>query len=117
MPSALLGIRSKLPKVGTTIFTHMSKLAEEHQAINLAQGFPEFDCAPDLQKLVDKYIRSGKNQYAPMAGVMALREAISEKVFAATHTEYHPESEITITSGATEALYVAISTVINPGDK
>jgi methionine aminotransferase len=117
MPSALSGIRSKLPRVGTTIFTHMSKLAEEHQAINLAQGFPEFDCSPDLQKLVDKYIRSGKNQYAPMAGVMALREAISEKVFSATQTEYYPESEVTITSGATEALYVAISTVVNPGDE
>ena len=117
MPSALLGIRSKLPKVGTTIFTRMSKLAEEHQAINLAQGFPEFDCSPDLQKLVDKFIRSGKNQYAPMAGVMALREAIAQKVFATSQAEYHPESEITITSGATEALYVAISTVVNPGDE
>lgn len=117
MPSASFEIRSKLPKVGTTIFTRMSKLAEEHQAINLAQGFPEFDCSPDLQKLVDKFIRSGKNQYAPMAGVMALREAISKKVFVATNTEYHPESEITITSGATEALYVAISTVVNPGDE
>lgn len=117
MPSAISGIQSKLPKVGTTIFTHMSKLAEDHKAINLAQGFPEFDCAPDLQKLVDKYIRQGKNQYAPMAGVLALREAISRKVFEATGTEYHPVSEITITSGATEALYVAISTVVNPGDE
>ncbi|WP_159471783.1 methionine aminotransferase [Dyadobacter sp. 3J3] len=117
MPSATSAIRSKLPKVGTTIFTRMSKLAEDYKAINLAQGFPEFDCSPDLQKLVDKYIRQGKNQYAPMAGVMGLREAISQKVFAATNTEYHPESEITITSGATEALYVAISTVVNPGDE
>jgi len=117
MPSATSAIQSKLPKVGTTIFTHMSKLAEDYKAINLAQGFPEFDCSPDLQKLVDKYIKQGKNQYAPMAGVLALREAISKKVFEATSTEYHPVTEITITSGATEALYVAISTVVNPGDE
>ncbi|MCE7071480.1 methionine aminotransferase [Dyadobacter sp. CY327] len=111
------GLRSKLPRVGTTIFTKMSRLAEEHRAINLAQGFPEFDCAPELQKLVGKYIAEGKNQYAPMAGVMPLREAISQKVFAATGKEYHPETEITITSGATEALYVALSTVVHPGDE
>ena len=117
MLSAKTEIRSKLPKVGTTIFTHMSKLAEEHHAINLAQGFPEFDCSPALQKLVDKYIKQGKNQYAPMAGVMALRQAISQKVFNATNTEYHPESEITITSGATEAIYVAISAIVHPGDE
>jgi methionine aminotransferase len=110
-------IQSKLPRVGTTIFTRMSRLAEEHQAINLAQGFPEFDCSSDLQKLVDKYIRLGKNQYAPMAGVMGLREAISQKVYALGSREYHPETEITITSGATEALYVAISTVVNRGDE
>ncbi|MCF2486930.1 methionine aminotransferase [Dyadobacter sp. CY347] len=111
------GFRSKLPRVGTTIFTKMSRLAEEHKAINLAQGFPEFDCAPELQKLVGKYIAQGKNQYAPMAGVMALREAIAKKVFIATSKEYHPETEITITSGATEALYVALSTVVHPGDE
>ncbi|MCF2500860.1 methionine aminotransferase [Dyadobacter chenhuakuii] len=111
------GLRSKLPRVGTTIFTKMSRLAEEHRAINLAQGFPEFDCAPELQKLVGKYIAEGKNQYAPMAGVMSLREAIAQKVFAATGKEYHPETEITITSGATEALYVALSTVVHPGDE
>lgn len=111
------GLRSKLPRVGTTIFTKMSRLAEEHRAINLAQGFPEFDCAPELQKLVGKCIAEGKNQYAPMAGVMSLREAIAQKVFAATGKEYHPETEITITSGATEALYVALSTVVHPGDE
>ena len=112
-----LSLRSKLPRVGTTIFTTMSKLAEEHQAINLAQGFPEFDCSPELQKLVEKYMRLGKNQYAPMAGVMPLREAISAKTYEATAFEYHPESEITITSGATEALFVAISTIVTPGDE
>jgi len=117
MSSVRTEFKSKLPKVGTTIFTTMSRLAEEHKAINLAQGFPEFDCSPDLQKLADKYMRSGKNQYAPMAGVLPLREAISEKVYTATAAEYHPDSEITITSGATEALYVAISTVVHPGDE
>lgn len=111
------GIRSKLPRVGTTIFTRMSALAEEHKAINLAQGFPEFDCAPELQRLVDKYISAGKNQYAPMPGILPLREAISQKVYSASGHEYHPAHEITITSGATEALYVAISTIIHPGDE
>jgi methionine aminotransferase len=110
-------LKSKLPNAGTTIFTTMSRLAEEHQAINLAQGFPEFDCSPELQKLVGKYLSQAKNQYAPMAGVMALREAISKKTFASSGGEYHPETEITITSGATEALYVAISAAVNPGDE
>ena len=110
-------IKSKLPNVGTTIFTRMSLLAQQHQAINLAQGFPEFDRSPELKRLVTEYIQGGKNQYAPMAGVMALREAISKMVFESNETEYHPESEITITSGATEALYVAITAVINPGDE
>lgn len=110
-------LKSKLPKVGTTIFTKMSKLAEEHKAINLSQGFPEFDCSPDLQKLLGKYVGAGRNQYAPMAGILPLRETISEKVYKASGLDYHPESEITITSGATEALYVAISTVVHPGDE
>ncbi|MHA4738387.1 methionine aminotransferase [Dyadobacter sp. MSC1_007] len=111
------GTRSKLPRVGTTIFTRMSALAEAHKAINLAQGFPEFDCAPDLRRLVDKYVRSGKNQYAPMPGVLPLREVISQKVYEASGHEYHPADEITITSGATEALFVAISTIVHPGDE
>lgn len=115
--STRFGNRSKLPNVGTTIFTRMSRLAEEHQAINLAQGFPEFDCSPALQQLVDKYLKLGKNQYAPMAGVISLREAIAKKVYGSSAKEYHPESEITITSGATEALFVALSTVIFPGDE
>jgi methionine aminotransferase len=110
-------LKSKLPNAGTTIFTTMSRLAEEHQAINLAQGFPEFDCSSELQNLVGDYVKQAKNQYAPMAGVMALREAISRKQFASSGVEYHPESEITITSGATEALYVAISAAVHPGDE
>lgn len=110
-------LQSKLPNVGTTIFTKMSALAEEHKALNLAQGFPEFDCSPDLQRLVDKYVRSGKNQYAPMPGALPLREAIARKTFEASGREYHPVSEVTVTSGATEALFVAISTVVHPGDE
>ncbi|QRR03663.1 methionine aminotransferase [Dyadobacter sandarakinus] len=115
--AVLTGIRSKLPDVGTTIFTSMSRLAEEHGAINLAQGFPEFDCTPELQGLLEKYMRMGRNQYAPMAGVMVLREAIAEKNLAAGNRDYHPETEITITSGATEALYAAVSTIVRPGDE
>lgn len=114
---AKAALRSKLPRVGTTIFTKMSKLAEEHKAINLAQGFPEFDCAPELQQLATKYLSQGKNQYAPMAGVMGLREAISRKTLATSNKEYNPETEITITSGATEALYVAITAAVHPGDE
>ncbi|GGN00320.1 aminotransferase [Dyadobacter beijingensis] len=110
-------LRSKLPNVGTTIFTKMSALAEEHQALNLAQGFPEFDCAPALQRLADKYVKSGKNQYAPMPGALPLREAIARKTFESSARDYHPVTEITITSGATEALFVAISTVVHPGDE
>lgn len=117
MLTASSSLRSKLPQIGTTIFTRMSELAVKHDAINLSQGFPEFDCSPTLQGLVEKYVRSGKNQYAPMAGVMSLREAISKKVYEATGKEYHPESEITITSGATEALYAAISTIVHSGDE
>jgi methionine aminotransferase len=110
-------LTSKLQSVGTTIFTKMSRLAEEHKAINLAQGFPEFDCAVELQNLVGKYMGLAKNQYAPMAGVMVLREAISKKVFETSGKEYNPESEITVTSGATEAIYVAITAVVSPGDE
>ena len=111
------GRPSKLPNVGTTIFTRMSGLAELYQAINLAQGFPEFDCSPELQRLVRKYMSSGKNQYAPMAGVMALREIISETVYTSHFREYQPETEITITNGATEALFTAISASVWPGDE
>jgi methionine aminotransferase len=110
-------LKSKLPKVGTTIFTRMSRLAEEYKAINLSQGFPEFDCAPELQQLLCKYVDAAKNQYAPMAGILSLRESISEKAYAASGVTYHPETEITVTSGATEALYVAISTVVHAGDE
>ena len=110
-------LQSKLPDVGVTIFTTMSKLANEHNAINLSQGFPDFDVHPDLLALVDNYMRSGYNQYAPMQGVQTLRERIAEKVLDLYHADYDPESEITVTSGATEALFAAISAVVQQGDE
>ena len=110
-------LQSKLPDVGITIFTIMSKLANEHNAINLSQGFPDFDVHPDLLALVDNYMRSGYNQYAPMQGVQTLRERIAEKVLALYRADYDPESEITVTSGATEALFAAISAVVQQGDE
>jgi len=110
-------IKSKLPDVGVTIFTIMSNLANDHQAINLSQGFPDFDVHPDLVALVDNYMRSGHNQYAPMQGVESLRRRIAEKVQALYNASYDPETEITVTSGGTEALFAAISAVVQPGDE
>ncbi len=110
-------IQSKLPDVGVTIFTIMSKLANDHHAINLSQGFPDFDVHPDLVALVDNYIRSGHNQYAPMQGVAVLRRRIAEKVLTLYNASYDPESEITVTSGGTEALFAAISAVVQQGDE
>lgn len=110
-------LQSKLPDVGITIFTLMSALAAEHEAINLSQGFPDFDVDPELLALVDKYMRSGYNQYAPMQGVLALRERIAEKTQQLYNAVYDPLTEITITSGATEALFAAISAVVHPGDE
>jgi len=110
-------IQSKLPDVGVTIFTIMSKLANDHHAINLSQGFPDFDVHPDLVALVENYMRSGHNQYAPMQGVASLRRRIAEKVLALYNASYDPESEITVTSGGTEALFAAISAVVQQGDE
>jgi methionine aminotransferase len=112
-----MNIPSKLPQVGVTIFTIMSALANDHDAINLSQGFPDFDVSPDLLTLVEKYMRAGYNQYAPMQGVPVLREKISEKVQELYNASYDPESEITVTSGATEALYAAITAVVKKGDE
>jgi methionine aminotransferase len=108
---------SKLPRVGTTIFTVMSRLAAETGALNLSQGFPSFEADPVLLELVTKYLRSGLNQYAPMAGVPALREALARKTAALHGATYDPETEITITSGATEALFAATAAVVRPGDE
>jgi len=113
----MIPLNSKLPDVGVTIFTVMSQLANDYQAINLSQGFPDFDAAPDLIERVAEHMRAGKNQYAPMQGVAALRQKIAEKVRNLYQYDYDPDTEITVTSGATEALYAAITTVVHPGDE
>jgi methionine aminotransferase len=110
-------IRSKLPDVGVTIFTVMSKLAAEHGAHNLSQGFPDFDVSCELISLVEHYMRSGHNQYAPMQGIPVLCERIAEKVRMLYGADVDPHSQITVTAGATEALFAAISTVVRPGDE
>lgn len=110
-------VKSKLPKVGTTIFTIMSGLANECGAINLSQGFPDFESSPELIALVNKYMKKGFNQYAPMPGVLSLREAIAEKIERLYSAQYHPDKEITITSGGTQALHAAISSIIREGDE
>ncbi|WP_194774477.1 methionine aminotransferase [Pararhodonellum marinum] len=110
-------IESKLPQVGTTIFTVMSKMASDYGAINLSQGFPGFDCDPHLVALVNKYMKTGHNQYAPMSGVPVFREILAEKTSSVYGVQYDPEEEVTIVSGATEALYAAVTAVVRPGDE
>jgi len=110
-------IKSKLPKVGTTIFTVMSQLANENKAINLSQGFPDFKSSPELINLVTAAMQKGLNQYAPMAGVIELREQIARKTYNLYGAEYHPETEITVTAGATQAIYTAIAATITEGDE
>ena len=117
MPEYPSSIKSKLPKVGTTIFTVMSQLANENNAINLSQGFPDFESSPELINLVNNAMKKGLNQYAPMPGVLPLREQIAEKTQKLYGTEYHPETEITITSGATQAIFTAIAATIREGDE
>lgn len=108
---------SKLPGVGTTIFTVMSALAARHQAVNLGQGFPDFDCDPALVEAVHQAMRSGHNQYPPMPGVLALRQAVADKIAALHGRRYCAESEVTITAGATQAILTAILAVVHPGDE
>lgn len=108
---------SKLPQTGTTIFTVMSALAAEHKAINLSQGFPDFESSAELNGLVCDAMKKGYNQYAPMAGVMQLREVISGKIASLHGTTYHPESEITITAGGTQAIFTIISAFVQTGDE
>jgi methionine aminotransferase len=108
---------SKLPNVRTTIFSVMSALATKHHAINLSQGFPDFDSDQKLIDLVSKAMNSGYNHYAPMLGNLELREAISKKFNILYNTSYHPENEITITAGATQAIFTIITTFINPNDE
>jgi methionine aminotransferase len=108
---------SKLPSVGTTIFTVMSKLAADVGAINLSQGFPDFDCDPALVDAVAAHMRSGRNQYAPMQGVLRLREAIAAKYERAHGRRYDPDTEVTVTSGGTEAIFDAVAAMVRPGDE
>jgi len=110
-------INSKLPNVGTTIFSVMSKLAVDNNAINLSQGFPDFACSEEMISLVNKYMKAGNNQYAPMPGLIGLREILAQKTEDLYGAKYDPESEITITAGATQAIYTAISAVIREEDE
>lgn len=108
---------SKLPHVGTTIFTVMSQLALEHRAVNLGQGFPDFDCDPRLIESMNQAMREGLNQYPPMAGVPELREQVAQKVESLYQRRYDIATEVTITAGATQALQTAITTIVHPGDE
>jgi len=110
-------VRTKLHKTGTTIFTIMSALAAEHKAINLSQGFPDFKVSPELIALIAKNFKAGHNQYAPMAGVLSLREQISSKMKSLYSANYDPETEVTVTAGGTQAIYSAISAIIREGDE
>ncbi|MHB1429498.1 MAG: pyridoxal phosphate-dependent aminotransferase [Rhodocyclaceae bacterium] len=114
---AVAQLPSRLPSVGTTIFTVMSRLASEHGAINLSQGFPDFSPSSSLLERVMHHMRNGANQYPPMAGVAPLREAIAEKVERLYGARYDVESEITVTAGATQALFTAIAACVRPGDE
>ncbi len=110
-------ITSKLPDTGSSIFAVMSQIAREENAINLSQGFPDFEIAPDLIKLVNQKMKEGYNQYAPMTGVPELREAIARKVENTYGLSYHPDKEINITAGATQAIYTVISALIRDEDE
>jgi methionine transaminase len=113
----LQSLRSKLPSGGVSIFATMTRLANELGAINLSQGFPDFDCAPDLVDAVARYMREGHNQYAPMQGVMPLRQALSAKIEHLYGRRYDPVTEITITTGATEGLFTVLTALVHRGDE
>jgi methionine transaminase len=116
-PARTPALESRLPRVGTTIFTVMSALATQHKAVNLGQGFPDFGCDDRLVQAVTTAMQNGHNQYPPMAGVPALRQAIAAKTHALHQRAYDPESEITVTAGATQAILTAILAVVHPGDE
>ncbi len=110
-------VSSKLPNSGTTIFTVMSKLASDNNAINLSQGFPDFNCNKDLISLVNKNMEAGNNQYAPMSGIIGLREMIAQKTEELYGAKYNPDTEITITAGGTQAIFTAISAMVKESDE
>ena len=113
----MLNLQSKLPGIGTTIFSVMSKLATEHNAINLSQGFPDYPCDPVLIELINKAMKDGFNQYAPMPGSTFLKETIAQKVENLYQVKYNPNTEIAITAGGTQAIFTALTAIINPGDE
>jgi len=117
MPSFPRPITSRLPQVGTTIFSVMSALAQQHGAINLSQGFPDFDAPAELLSLLDQAARGGHNQYAPMPGAPVLREAIAAKVQTLYGAAYDVADEITVTAGATQAIFTAVAAMVHPGDE
>src|SRR3990167_6052655 len=110
-------LTSRLPQVGTTIFSVMSALAAEHGAVNLGQGFPDFDCDPTLIDAVHQAMRAGHHPYPPMPGLPTLRQAVATKIEAITDHRYSPDTEITITAGATQAILTAILAIVHPGDE
>lgn len=112
-----LSITSKLPHVGTTIFTVMSSLSAEHKAINLGQGFPDYDMDPELVSLVSRAMETGHNQYVHMCGLPLLRERLSEKMHRLYGATVNPDTDITITPGGTYAIYTALTTILQPGDE
>lgn len=117
MPSAPFPIDSRFPDMGTTIFTVMSKMAVECGAINLSQGFPDFQAEPALFDAVHRAMQAGRNQYAPMAGMPELRQAVADKVAALYGTRFDAETEVTVTAGATQAIFTAIAAFVRPGDE
>jgi len=108
---------SKLPRSTLSIFAKVSALAKKHQAINLGQGYPDFDCDPRLQALVSKHLQAGRNQYAPMPGVLELRQAISDKIKLTYQKSLNPDTEICVTAGATQALFTAIQAFVHTGNE
>ena len=117
MQNTTTTITSKLPNVGVTIFSVMSALANKHGAVNLSQGFPDFECHPELIRLTHEYMQQGLNQYAPSSGIGPLREKIADKIQKTYGSMVDPVHEVTVTSGATEALFAAISVVVRKGDE
>ncbi|MVN22762.1 methionine aminotransferase [Mucilaginibacter arboris] len=113
----MISFQSKLPKTGTNIFSVMSALAQQADAINLSQGFPDFECSPELVSLVNQAMQQGHNQYAPMTGLLSLREAIAAKTQELYGASYHPDNEITVTAGGTQAIFTAICATIHPNDE
>ena len=113
----MLRLRSKLPNLATTIFSKMSALAQQHQAINLSQGFPNFDTDARLRNLCSHYIDKGFNQYAPMTGLPQLTQVLSQKIERCYGNNFDAAEEITITAGATQAIYTAITALVHSGDE